>query len=90
MKKSICILGIGAIGSNLTSYLASDLRDEYNISVLDRDNVEERNIIAGTQNFLREQIGLPKVEALQFNIYKQYSKNIKTVHQEIGYSKWPH
>ncbi len=70
------ILGCGAIGSNLAAYLASDIRDEHQITVIDYDAVEERNIRAGTQFYLREQIGLPKVEALQFNIYKQFNRQI--------------
>ena len=87
MKIVIC--GAGAIGSWLSTYLSVDTRGTHEITILDRDLVEERNIIAGTQNYFREQIGIPKVEALQFNIHKQFQREIKTVYQEIGYGKWP-
>ena len=46
--KQILICGIGAIGSNLTSLLARDLKEDWTITVLDKDCVEERNIRAGT------------------------------------------
>lgn len=78
----ILILGVGAIGSNLTARLASDLRT-HDITILDKDVVEERNITAGTQFFYPDQIGLPKVEALQFNIYKWYGKEINILHEEL-------
>lgn len=80
---NIGILGCGAIGSNLAAYLASDLRDEHKITILDKDMVEERNIQAGTQLYLREQVGLPKVEALQFNIYKQFNRQVEIIHNDF-------
>ena len=78
--KSILVCGVGAIGSNLAAYLSSDVRDEYAITVLDRDVVEERNLQAGTQFYLRDQVKIPKVEALQYNIHKQYNRTIDIIH----------
>lgn len=78
-KQSIIVLGVGAIGSNLSAYLASDIRDNHEITILDKDLVEERNIRAGTQFYLREQIGISKVEALQYNIHKQYNRKVQII-----------
>mgnify|MGYP001571294344 CR=1 FL=1 len=77
MKILIC--GAGALGSNLSAYLSSDARDDHEITVWDKDGVEERNIRAGTQFYLRSQIGLPKVEALQYNIHQHFNRTIKTI-----------
>jgi hypothetical protein len=74
----IIVLGCGAIGSNLSAYLVSDIRDDHEITVLDCDAVEERNIRAGTQFYTRDQIAIPKTEALQYNIYKHLNRTVKT------------
>lgn len=81
MKILIC--GAGAIGSNLTARLVSDLKGEHEITVLDKDIVEQRNLTAGTQFYTPDQIGLPKVEALQFNIYKNYQREIYIVNRLV-------
>lgn len=81
MKILIC--GIGAIGSNLVSVLAPDLKGEHEIIVLDKDIIEERNVQAGTQFYTPDQIGLSKAEALQFNIYKNYQREIHFYYQPI-------
>src|SRR3990167_2043073 len=79
-----CLLvGCGAIGSNLSAYLASDIRDQHHVTIVDFDNVSERNIQAGTQFFLKEQIGLPKIEALQYNIYKQLNRTVAIINTKI-------
>ena len=78
----ILICGIGAIGSNLTARLVSDLKG-CEITVLDKDTVEERNISAGTQYYTREVLGEPKVEALQYLIDKNYEKQINIINQEL-------
>lgn len=79
----ILICGTGAIGSNLTRYLVPDLRGNHDITVLDKDIVEERNVTAGTQFYTADQIGLSKVEALQFNIYKQFEREIEILNREV-------
>lgn len=81
MKILIC--GAGAIGSNLVGVLAPDLKGEHEIIVLDKDVVEERNITAGTQLYMPDQIGIPKVEALQFNIYKMFQREIEIMQLEV-------
>lgn len=84
--KQILICGIGAIGSNLTSLLARDLKEDWTITVLDKDCVEERNIRAGTQFYTKDQISYTKVEALQYNIYQAYGREIEIYHGDIR--KW--
>lgn len=82
-KMKILILGAGAIGSNLTNRLVADLKGEHEITVLDMDTVEERNVIAGTQFYMRDQIGMSKVEALQYNIYKFHEREIEIIAKEF-------
>lgn len=83
---NVLVCGVGAIGSNLVKTLVPDLKGEHKITVLDRDNVEERNIIAGTQFYTPDQVGLPKVEALQFNIYKWYQREIDIIKSDLEYT----
>jgi len=75
MKILIC--GVGAIGSNLVRYLVPDLKGQHEITVLDMDTVEERNVTPGTQWYTPDQIGLPKVEAVQFNAYNTFQREIE-------------
>lgn len=79
----ILILGAGAIGSNLTRYLASTLPIEIDLSVLDYDTVEDRNVQVGTQFFYRDQVGLKKVDALQYNIFQLTGREIKIHDYEV-------
>lgn len=79
----ILICGVGAIGSNLTSLLVPDLKGEHEITVLDIDKIEERNVRVGTQFFYPDQIGLSKVAALQYNIYKAFNREILINEYEI-------
>jgi hypothetical protein len=79
MKILIC--GVGAIGSNLVKNLVSDLKGEHEITILDKDVVEERNVTPGTQFYTIDQVGLPKVEALQFNIFKWFEREIDIVNE---------
>lgn len=81
MKILIC--GVGAIGSNLVRNLVPDLRGEHEITVLDMDAVEERNVTPGTQWYTMEQIGIPKVEALQFNVYNTFQREIDFWNREL-------
>ena len=76
MKILIC--GVGAIGSNLVRSLVPDLKGEHEITVLDKDVVEERNVTPGTQWYMPDQIGLPKVEAIQYNAYQAFEREIGT------------
>lgn len=81
MKILIC--GVGAIGSNLVAELVPDLKGEHEITILDKDKVEERNVQAGTQFYTPDQVGLWKVEALQFNIYKHYQREVLMINKEL-------
>lgn len=78
----ILICGIGAIGSNLAAYLASDVRDQHEITVLDFDKIEERNVRANTQAYTPDMIGLPKVEALQYILHK-IGRKIEIINRKI-------
>lgn len=82
-KQKILVLGVGAIGSNLTNRLVADLKGSAEITVLDMDTVEERNVIAGTQFYMRDQIGMSKVEALQYNIYKFHEREINIINKKL-------
>lgn len=79
----ILILGAGALGSNIAKLLAIDVREAHEITVLDFDIVEERNYRANTQFFFREQRNLPKVEVLQYNIYKHYGRKIGIINNRL-------
>lgn len=79
----ILIVGVGALGSSLVSMLVPDLKGEHEITILDKDNVEERNVQAGTQFYTPDQIGIPKVEALQFNVYKWYQREIGIINKDF-------
>lgn len=82
MKILIC--GVGAIGSNLANILTADLRGQHEITILDKDTVEERNTRAGTQYYLPEQIGTSKVESLQFNLFKRHQREVEIIYQEFS------
>lgn len=79
----ILICGAGAIGSNLATLLAADLHGKHEITVLDFDKVEERNVQAGTQFYQRDQIGMSKVVALQYNIYKWFERDCSIVEHKL-------
>lgn len=81
MKILIC--GVGAIGSSIVRNLVPDLKGEHEISILDFDTVEERNVTPGTQFYSPDQVGKSKVEALQFNIYKWYEREIEAINQKV-------
>jgi molybdopterin/thiamine biosynthesis adenylyltransferase len=85
MKILIC--GAGALGSNLTRLLVPDLKGQHEITVLDMDDIEERNVTPGTQWYSVEQIGIPKVEALQYNVYRWFEREIEVKNQNLNFSK---
>lgn len=78
------MLGVGALGSNLAANLASDLRNEIDLTILYFDTVEERNVLAGTQFYMPDQISQSKVEALQYNIYRWYGKEIQIINENVN------
>jgi hypothetical protein len=86
MKILIC--GVGAIGSNLVRNLIPDLKGEHEITVLDMDIVEKRNVTPGTQWFTPDQIGLPKVEALQYNVYQTFQREVEPLYKNFPDGNW--
>ncbi|MFH1400207.1 MAG: ThiF family adenylyltransferase [Nanoarchaeota archaeon] len=57
---SIVVVGLGAIGSRVAALLAE--RGEHSVYVIDRDVVEQKNILA--QNFSEDMVGVPKADAI--------------------------
>lgn len=76
-KPKILILGAGALGSHVTLNLIADI-PEVELTVLDFDRVEPRNLRAGTQAYEPEQEGQLKVDALQLLVYSKFDKDILT------------
>jgi molybdopterin/thiamine biosynthesis adenylyltransferase len=87
--KDITILGAGALGSNITKLLVPDLKGAYRISVMDFDIVEERNVQVGTQFYTEDQIGQKKVEALQYNLYKWFNREINIIPERLTEDNLP-
>lgn len=83
--KKITIIGLGAIGSNLAMSLIADCKN-HEYSLVDHGKVEPRNLQASTQNYLREQIDLPKARALRLNIYNLLNVEVKACEHHIGKS----
>ena len=81
--KKIMIAGLGAIGSNLATNLIADCKN-HEYSLVDHGKVEPRNLQASTQNYLREQIDLPKARALRLNIYNLLNVEVKAIEHHIG------
>lgn len=79
----ILIAGAGALGSNIAKHISADLKGKHEISIVDFDKVEKRNVQAGTQFYMPDQIGLYKVDALQFNIYKSLQRKVTIYPQKI-------
>lgn len=79
----LLILGAGALGSNLVACLLPDLRGEGEITVLDFDKIEPRNVQAGTQLFFPEQVGMSKTEALQYNLYRLFNRRVEIIDQKL-------
>ncbi len=80
--KKILVCGVGSLGSQLVSSLVPDLKGEHEITILDFDKVEERNLI-GTQYYFPGQEDQLKTEALQYSIYKHFNREIKTINKQI-------
>ncbi|GEM_PF-4460856 len=70
-KKHVCVVGTGAIGSNIAINLARNGFSK--ITLVDLDKVETPNI--GTQEFFQDQKGLQKTKALSLTL-KRINENI--------------
>ena len=79
----ILLLGCGALSSQLLSSLAPDLRGKSELTILDFDIIEERNLM-GTQLFFPEQKGVKKTEALQYNIYKLFNRKVEIITEKLS------
>lgn len=76
----ILICGAGAVGSNLAvNLIRTGLT---NVSVLDRDRVEEHNI--GTQVYAIDDIGKKKSDSLRNLIYREVGVEITSLPQELN------
>ena len=80
---NILICGAGALGSSLAQVLVPDLKGEHQVSILDMDVVESRNIEAGTQFYMPGQVDSPKTEALEYNLYKWFQRAITPIHGKL-------
>jgi hypothetical protein len=80
--KNLYIFGVGAAGSNTLLNLVTSLSD-INITVIDFDVVEMRNISAGTQPYTKADLNRPKIQAIQRIIKMQYNKNINAINARI-------
>lgn len=80
----ILIAGCGSIGSNLAVDLACDVRDQHEITLVDNGFVEERNVRVGNQQYFINQVGAAKVDALQFNLYRLWSRNATILHAKLS------
>ena len=75
-------LGIGALGSQLIGCIAPDVRNTVEITVLDYDKVEERNLL-GTQYYTEAVNNMLKTEALQYLIYKNYGIEVNIITEKL-------
>lgn len=78
-KARLIVCGAGALGSNLVAHLCR--QGFKNITVLDRDRVEEQNI--GTQVYAIDDIGGLKAEILRNLIYREVGEDINAISKEL-------
>lgn len=70
---NVIVYGLGAIGSNLMLQM-SKMYPEFKYIGFDYDKIEERNI--KTQAYFIEQVGMPKVNAMQI-LMQRFNRKIK-------------
>lgn len=81
--QDVQIYGAGAAGSNLLQHLIC-VHPELTYTSVDSDKVEFRNVQAGTQPYLKTDIGRSKVQSLQRIVMVQFGQRIKIVNQHIN------
>lgn len=81
----ICVCGAGALGSNLVNNLVR--QGVVNISVIDMDRVEEKNI--ATQIYTYRDLGKLKVAALQALMHQATKNVIAPVSKELKQNNAP-
>jgi molybdopterin-synthase adenylyltransferase len=79
-KARLLVCGAGALGSNLVAHLCR--QGFKNLTVLDRDRVEEQNI--GTQVYSIDDIGGLKAEILRNLIYREVGEDIEAISKELN------
>lgn len=79
-KYEITVVGCGGTGGFVTEGLCRILPENVPLILIDPDIVEERNL--NRQNFFREDIGMPKSEALAKRLSRKYMRS-------MGYSPLP-
>ena len=82
MIENVIIFGIGAAGSNVFMNLLYAYPN-FNFTVVDFDNVEDRNISPGTQPYSKPDINRPKTQALQRISQMLKQKKINGVKKKI-------
>ena len=78
----VVIFGVGAAGGNLLLNLVA-AHPDLDYTVVDCDQVTERNITARTQPYARADLHRPKVQAIQRVVQQQFGKRIETVNKRI-------
>lgn len=79
-KYEITIVGCGGTGGFVAEGLCRILPEKVPLVLIDPDHVEERNL--NRQNFFRDELGMPKSEALAKRLSKGYSR-------PVSYSQLP-
>ncbi len=82
----IFFFGCGAVGSNIALNLAYDRKD-WQYVLIDKDKIEDRNIIAGTQGYFRDQMGMLKTKAMRLNLYKLSGVEAEAVNISVENTK---
>ena len=85
--EKIIVCGIGAAGANVFMNLLHAYPD-VDFTVVDFDNVEDRNVSPGTQPYTKTDIKRPKTQALQRIAQMSKSKRINAVNgpaSKMGY-----
>lgn len=80
------IFGIGAAGSNTFLHLLYS-HPALNYTVIDFDNIENRNFEAGTQPYSKMDLNRPKTQSLQRIASTLKNKKIEALNKKINYTK---
>lgn len=79
-RRRVAICGAGALGANIAETLVrSGVR---NVTVIDRDRVEERNL--STQPYVRSDIGAFKAKVLAAALYRAVGAEVEPVATELN------
>jgi molybdopterin/thiamine biosynthesis adenylyltransferase len=72
----ILVCGVGTLGGNLVEHLARRQQPGQELSILDHDLVEQRNL--KNQPYFQHQLGKPKVNALAETIFRISGMRVQT------------